>query len=101
MGDDQLSTIDIAQPFETNDYLPKYQSLAKQYNLWLSLGGYPLQSNIPMVQDNVSSSSLISTVSSSSSTKNKVYNSHIIITNEGIIKGIYSKIHLFDLNKTK
>lgn len=56
--------------------IQKYKELAKKHKIWLSLGGY---------QEKIENSK-------------KVYNSHLIIDNEGEIRSIYRKLHLFDID---
>ncbi|XP_066145780.1 nitrilase and fragile histidine triad fusion protein NitFhit isoform X1 [Euwallacea fornicatus] len=52
-----------------------YQDLAKTYGIWLSIGGFHEKFD-----------------------ENTIYNSHIIFDNNGDIRGIYRKIHLFDVS---
>ncbi|XP_018570395.1 nitrilase and fragile histidine triad fusion protein NitFhit [Anoplophora glabripennis] len=53
--------------------LAEYKNLAKQYKLWLSIGGFHERLD------------------------ETIYNSHILIDDCGEIKSIYRKIHLFDV----
>ena len=61
-----------------NSILSKYCTLAKETDLWLSLGGM----HRICVGD----------------PKEKIRNSHIIVDNNGNIQGIYDKCHLYDVD---
>ncbi|VEL20940.1 unnamed protein product [Protopolystoma xenopodis] len=63
--------------------ITKYCDLAKECNLWISLGGMHRK---VMVRHE--------------SPDNRVYNSHILIDSEGGIRGLYDKAHLFDAKLT-
>lgn len=52
------------------------RAIAKDYEMWLSMGGFP--ESIP-------------------GEEGKVYNTHVIIDNSGLIQATYRKIHLFDV----
>lgn len=69
---------DILKAAETieGDTVTKYRSLAKDLKIWLSLGG--------LHQKNEKSDS-------------KILNAHIIVDDEGKIRSIYHKLHLFNL----
>lgn len=64
-----------AQPIP-GPYINRYQALAREHNLWLSLGGF--QEQVP-------------------NTSTKYHNSHVLISNQGDIAGVYRKLHLFDV----
>lgn len=55
--------------------MQKYRALARQQNLWLSLGGF---------QERIDNDT-------------RIYNCHVIVNNEGEIVDCYRKIHLFDV----
>eukprot|EP01084_Bolivina_argentea_P127386 225300_1 len=76
IGDGKIKSKDIADKSikPMGPILSKYASLAKKYNIWLSLGGMPILN------------------------KDKVFNCHIIIDNNGKIVTHYNKIHLFDVD---
>lgn len=59
----------------TGPTMSSYKDLARNHKIWLSLGGF---------QEQIISSK-------------KFFNTHVVIDNEGEIKGIYRKIHLFDV----
>jgi len=58
-----------------NTRISKYQELAKQYGLWLSLGGFHQKAD-----------------------SERIYNTHVIIDDKGEIVSTYAKIHLFDVH---
>ena len=71
---DVAETLDIGSPLDASPTIKKYQKLARDLSVGLSLGGFP----------------------ELSTEKGKVFNSHIIIAPDGHISSIYRKIHLFD-----
>lgn len=71
---DVAETLDIDSPLNASPTIRKYQKLAQDLSVGLSLGGFP----------------------ELSTEKGKVFNSHIIIAPDGRISSIYRKIHLFD-----
>ncbi|VDN18591.1 unnamed protein product [Gongylonema pulchrum] len=62
---------------EGGEYIGRYRSCAKQYGLWLSLGGF--HEKDPAGQ-------------------RKPFNTHLIINDSGETCGIYRKLHLFDVD---
>ena len=72
-----LKSIDVARD---DSILEKYVNLGKRYNIWLSLGGYPMLSK------------------SDKDSKEKIFNCHLIVSNKGEIISKYNKIHLFDVD---
>ena len=56
------------------------KDLAKETNMWLSLGGFPEKRD------------------GKEGEEDKVYNAHLILDNVGAIKAVYRKIHLFDVD---
>jgi len=78
LGDHSSKSLAIAEPIE-GDLIKKYRSLAKEFNIWLSLGGF--QEKAPEKEDETQ----------------KLYNTHIIINDQGDIITTYRKIHLFEL----
>lgn len=66
----------------TGETVTAYRNLAKENNIWLSCGG---------VHESVVNSDF------SDGTK-KIYNSHIVINNDGDIVEIYRKLHMFDVD---
>uniref|UniRef100_A0A0N5BAD2 Nitrilase and fragile histidine triad fusion protein NitFhit n=1 Tax=Strongyloides papillosus TaxID=174720 RepID=A0A0N5BAD2_STREA len=76
VGRDKEETINMA--FDTNgEYIGRFRKLAKENNLWLSLGGFH------QVDPNG---------------KVLPFNNHCIIDNEGVTRGEYQKLHLFNLD---
>uniref|UniRef100_A0A915DD01 CN hydrolase domain-containing protein n=1 Tax=Ditylenchus dipsaci TaxID=166011 RepID=A0A915DD01_9BILA len=76
IGRDRAETIALAME-EHSDYISKFRELARQNNMWLSLGGFHHKD-----------------------TKNKSlpFNTHLIINQDGETSGSYQKLHLFDLD---
>uniref|UniRef100_A0A915CP40 Nitrilase and fragile histidine triad fusion protein NitFhit n=1 Tax=Ditylenchus dipsaci TaxID=166011 RepID=A0A915CP40_9BILA len=76
IGRDRAETIALAME-EHSDYISKFRELARQNNMWLSLGGFHHKD-----------------------TKNKLlpFNTHLIINQDGETSGSYQKLHLFDLD---
>jgi len=75
LGDAEIKSPQIAEPLD-GDILGKYKELARQHQIWLSLGGFQQSSPDP----------------------EKVYNTHVILNNEGKLVDHYQKIHLFDVD---
>lgn len=69
---------DIVAMSESQDGLmmSKYKNLAKQHDIWLSLGG--LHEKRP-------------------DSSEKISNTHVVINNQGSVVASYRKIHLFDM----
>ncbi|CAF1193798.1 unnamed protein product, partial [Rotaria sordida] len=67
-------TLEKAEPID-GPIINGYRQLAKQHQLWISLGGFHQRSG----------------------DGTRVLNSHLIINDQGDIVGRYSKIHLFDV----
>ncbi|EJW84596.1 hydrolase [Wuchereria bancrofti] len=62
---------------ENDDYINRYRTCAKEYGLWLSLGGFHQKDPAGL---------------------RKPFNTHIIVDDSGETRGIYRKLHLFDLD---
>ncbi|KAG0599757.1 hypothetical protein M758_12G176200 [Ceratodon purpureus] len=75
IGSKEGETLKIAEPL-TGPIIKRYQSLAREAGLWLSLGGF--QEKGP---DN-----------------NHHYNTHVLLDDTGNICSTYRKIHLFDVD---
>jgi len=52
----------------------RYQHLAKEFNIWISYGGFQETSHV----------------------ENKTFNAHVIVKPDGEIADVYRKVHLFD-----
>ncbi|CAF0903525.1 unnamed protein product [Adineta ricciae] len=72
--DSKAATIEKAEPID-GPLITRYRNLAKENQLWLSLGGFHQQSK----------------------DQTRILNSHLMINDQGDIVGHYSKIHLFDV----
>lgn len=78
IGTNKQEVIDTAETLD-GPTVSKYCSLAKNLKVWLSLGG------------------LHQKRSNSDHPSNKILNAHVIIDDEGEIRSVYHKIHLFNL----
>lgn len=76
IGTSKQESLDMAEPLDGHT-LTQYKSLAKDLKVWLSLGGMHQKNTDPTV--------------------NKLLNAHIILDDEGEIRSIYHKVHLFNL----
>ncbi|VDP11299.1 unnamed protein product [Onchocerca flexuosa] len=62
---------------ESDNYIGRYRNCAKEYGLWLSLGGFHQKDPAGF---------------------RKPFNTHLIIDEKGETRGFYRKLHLFDLD---
>ncbi|KAL6074972.1 Nitrilase [Balamuthia mandrillaris] len=76
IADNAEQGIAMAQSLD-GPLMTRFRSLAKQHNMWLSLGGFHEKEKPDAT---------------------KIYNTHVIIDNKGEIVATYRKIHLFDVN---
>ncbi|XP_026322569.1 deaminated glutathione amidase [Hyposmocoma kahamanoa] len=74
--DNKEDIVANAEPILTGDIVGKYKELAAKHNVWLSMGGVHEKDE---------------------ANPNKMYNTHLIIDNEGEIVQAYRKLHLFDV----
>jgi len=75
MGEESGDSVRIAESLENGQLLQKYKDLARDNDIWLSLGGFPeISSQNPGL---------------------KTHNTHLIVDNRGLIKAAYRKIHMF------
>jgi len=65
----------LAQPL-TGSLMTRYRDLARAHGIWLSLGGF----HEKIQEDDT-----------------HLYNTHVVVDNEGSIQGVYRKLHLFDV----
>lgn len=75
MGESKKEVIELAEPL-SGPTVTRYKEIAARNNIWLSLGG----------------------VHELSENKEKIYNTHIVIDNQGCLISAYRKIHLFDMD---
>lgn len=75
LADNKKDIVAMAEPL-TGQTVASYKEIAVKNNIWLSLGG------IHEASDNTE----------------KIYNTHILINNEGQLVAAYRKIHLFDMD---
>ena len=75
VGSKWLETVAAGEPL-TGPCISHMAALAKEHKLWLSLGGFNERPEGEM---------------------DKVYNSHVIIDDQGVTRAVYRKIHLFDV----
>ncbi|VDK79219.1 unnamed protein product [Litomosoides sigmodontis] len=62
---------------EDGDYIGRYRNCAREYGLWLSLGGFHQKDPAGL---------------------QKPFNTHLIIDDGGKTRGMYRKLHLFDID---
>lgn len=75
IGSEEGQTAKVLHPDAAREWLDKYCALAREHNLWLSLGGFPLPSEHT----------------------GRPYNAHLLVDQSGAICAEYHKIHLFDV----
>uniref|UniRef100_A0A8D8MVT8 Nitrilase and fragile histidine triad fusion protein NitFhit n=2 Tax=Culex pipiens TaxID=7175 RepID=A0A8D8MVT8_CULPI len=75
VGSSREETLKLSEPL-TGETVGEYRKLAKDTNVWLSLGG--VHEAIP---DDAS----------------KIYNTHLLVDNQGQIVAKYSKLHMFNV----
>ncbi|XP_011061723.1 PREDICTED: nitrilase and fragile histidine triad fusion protein NitFhit isoform X5 [Acromyrmex echinatior] len=75
LADNKKDIVTMAEPL-TGLTVTAYKEIAIKNNIWLSLGG------IHEASDNVE----------------KIYNTHVLINNEGELVAMYKKLHLFDMD---
>lgn len=103
VGNDRHETIALAESLN-GDTVQFYQRLAKENNVWLSLGGIH-----EIITDCVSMARLIynctyhlSCFALQDNVKtDKIHNSHVIIDNAGSLVAVYRKLHLFDVETSE
>ena len=64
----------VAEPLH-GPTMKRYQSLAREHGVWLSLGGFQ----------------------ESCAGESRIYNTHVVIDSKGLIQATYRKIHLYDV----
>lgn len=74
MGENKQQTFELAEPLD-GPLVNQYKDLAKTRNVWLSLGGIHEQAS-----------------------EDRLWNTHLVINNDGDIVSAYRKIHLFDVD---
>lgn len=79
VGEHREQTLELSEPL-TGPLMQHYQMLAKEHNLWLSLGG---------IHESV--------LDSYERKTNKIFNAHVILNNNGELVAVYRKLHLFDV----
>lgn len=82
--DDKFSSEDVNQ-IPITSIISELQFIAQQSDMWISGGG--VHTADPAARDNDASSS-----------QSKIYNTHVIIDNNGQINCFYHKVHLFDVS---
>lgn len=112
IGESAADTIDASEIIEESSSLQEICKIAKQYNMYVSIGGFPERRNAidnsftstltSTTSDTIGSSS--SSISSSASTTIatstciKISNTHIMISPDGniVTDSHYRKMHMFD-----
>jgi predicted amidohydrolase len=73
--------------------------IARASNMWISVGGIHERGAPPSTSSSVvENEDKESSSSSSSSSRPRTYNTHVILDNEGQVRAVYRKIHLFDVS---
>lgn len=79
VGEYREQTLEMSEPL-TGQTMKQYQSLAREYKVWLSLGG---------IHESILDENQCKT--------DKVYNSHVILNDCGELVAVYRKLHLYDV----
>uniref|UniRef100_A0A1I8P4N4 Nitrilase and fragile histidine triad fusion protein NitFhit n=1 Tax=Stomoxys calcitrans TaxID=35570 RepID=A0A1I8P4N4_STOCA len=79
VGENRDQALELSEPL-TGPTMEQYQCLAKENNMWLSLGG---------IHESV--------LDEYERKTDKIYNAHVLINNKGELVKIYRKLHLFDV----
>lgn len=77
IAENRAQVPELAEPID-GWIIQQYRQLAKKFDVWLSLGSFHEKP--------------------SSGDVSKVYNTQLLINNSGDIKGVYRKVHLFDVD---
>ncbi|XP_037032684.1 nitrilase and fragile histidine triad fusion protein NitFhit isoform X1 [Bradysia coprophila] len=80
VGGNVPETLKLSQTID-GDTMSYYKNLSKSNKVWLSIGGF--HEKVPKTNDSES---------------DKIFNSHVIVNDEGGIVGNYRKLHLFDVD---
>ena len=78
VSESQDQTIALAESLE-GPTVSRYRELAKTLKMWLSIGGYHEK---PKNAEEIK----------------RIYNTHLLIDDEGTIQGVYRKVHMFDVD---
>lgn len=76
MGEAPGEAMSVAEPLD-GPLMSRYRDLARSHDIWLSLGGF----HEKIEGDDT-----------------HLYNAHVVVDNEGEIRAVYRKIHLFDVS---
>ena len=76
-----------------NGLMQRYCGLAKQHNIWLSLGGFQTK-----LSDAKTTTTTTTVTGGDADAKERIGNTHVIVNSSGAIVSTYLKIHLFDVN---
>lgn len=76
ISENRTQAVELAEPFD-GQIVHQYRQLASKLKVWLSVGGYHEK---PTTGD-----------------VSRIFNTHLMIDDQGDIKGVYRKIHLFDV----
>lgn len=77
IGSSTKETLDLAESLD-GDLVSRYSRLARELQVWLSLGGFHERAH-------------------DTEKNRRIYNSHIIINDKGDVASVYRKSHLFDV----
>lgn len=79
VGENRDQTLELSEPI-TGPTMQQYAELAKEHDIWLSLGG---------IHESV--------LDEYERKTDKIYNAHVLVNNNGELVKIYRKLHLFDV----
>lgn len=79
VGENREQTLELSEPL-TGATMQQYQCLAKEHNVWMSLGG---------IHESV--------LDEYERKTEKIYNAHVLLNNNGELVTVYRKLHLFDV----
>lgn len=79
VGEHRKQTLELAEPLEGATMI-KYRELAKTHKMWVSLGG---------IHESIHDANNDKT--------DKIYNTHVLVNDDGEVVSVYRKLHLFDV----
>ena len=89
-------TMEQAEPLE-GERMEEFRKIARERNLWLSLGGFHEQME-PGVDFGYNPSSSSDDIAEEEEVLQRISNTHVILDEKGETRAVYRKVHLFDVN---